>query len=777
MLNSFNFEFMLLPIDWLKDYTNIKLSAEKLADILRLKSFEVESISAGGPKVSGVIVAEVLEVKKHPNADKLKLTRLSDGKREYGVVCGAPNVEKGQRVPLAVEGAKLPNGMEIIKREVRGEVSEGMICAADELGIGTDHSGILVLSKNAKLGDDADQYFDNDGGPVIEFKITPDRADCLSILGLAREVASLTGGIVKYPEAKLKESKAAVKDAVSIQILEKDFCPQYFARVVKGIKVDESPKWIQERLKSIGLRPINNVVDITNFVLFEFGQPLHAFDAAKIAGAKAKKLIVRKAKKGEKILALDGKIYELDADIFVIADAKNPVAIAGIMGGEDSSVKENTTDIILEAAVFDPVQVRRGGRKLGLRSDSSSRFEKGFDPAITEKALNRAAFLIQELCGGSVLKSSVSPATIKSKKKSVVLPIAYLNKMIGMEIPRVKVKSILTSHGFAVKEKGKNFEVEIPSWRRDVDHEADLVEEVARVYGYNELPEKYLEAKLVPPVENIKNKWEEKIRGMLARAGFNEIYNYSFYGEREISILNLKVEDHLELENPINPEQRYLRISLLPLLFKSVSENARRFDEIKMFEIGRVFLPKTSGMQEEELRVAAVISSKLLDDVNLYRELLGVEKMVLDNLGAERGSETQIGIFSEFEKEQWKLKSGLVYFEMNLEKLMQIAGGEKKYKPISAYPEVVRDLSVIIPEDKNWGEIEEAVKKSVGNILESIELFDLYRGKGVESGKKSIAFHLIFSSNERTLTSEEVDGVMGMIVKNLEKKLGAKLRA
>lgn len=754
---------------------------------MRLKSFEVENISAGGPKVPGVIVAEVLEVKKHPNADKLKLTRLSDGKKEYRVVCGAPNVEAGQRVPLAVEGAKLPNGMEIIKREVRGEFSEGMICAADELGIGADHSGIFVLPKNAKPGSDADQYFDNEGGPVIEFKITPDRADCLSILGLAREVASLTGGSVKYPEAKPKEIKAAAKDAVSVQISDKDFCPQYFARVIRNVKVGESSKWMQERLKAVGLRPINNVVDITNFVLFEFGQPLHAFDAAKIAGpsfakasagaGKPKKLIVRKAKKGEKILALDGKVYELDSDIAVIADTKNPLAIAGIMGGEDSAVKENTTDIILEAAVFDPVQVRRSGRKLGLRSDSSSRFEKGFDPAITEAALNRAALLVQEICGGEVLKGSVSPAAIKSKKKSVILPIAYLNKMIGMEIPRAKVKSILSSHGFAVKEKGKDFEVEIPSWRRDVSHEADLVEEVARVYGYNELPEKYLEAELVPPTENLRNKWEEKTREILARAGFNEVYNYSFYGEKEISILGLRAEDHLELENPMNPEQKYLRVSLLPLLFKAVSENARRFDEIKMFEIGRVFLPKGAGMPEEELRVAAVISSKLLDDVNLYRELLGAEKIVLDNLGAERGSETQVGIFSEFEKEQWKLKSGLVYFEMNLEKLMQVAGGEKKYVPVSAYPEVARDLSVIIPEDKNWEEIEEVVKKSAGNILNSVELFDLYRGKGVESGRKSVAFHLVFSSNERTLTSEEVDGAMGAVVKNLESKLDAKLRS
>jgi phenylalanyl-tRNA synthetase beta chain len=768
---------MLLPINWLKDYTNIKLSTEKLADILRLKSFEVESISAGGPKVPGVIVAEVLEVKKHPNADKLKLTRLSDGKREYKVVCGAPNVEVGQRVPLAVEGAKLPNGMEIIKREVRGEVSEGMICAADELGIGTDHSGILVLPKNAKLGDDADQYFDNDGGPVIEFKITPDRADCLSILGLAREVSALTGSGLKLPEMKPKESKIHATDAVSIQILDKDLCPQYFARVIKNVKVGESSKWMQERLKAVGLRPINNVVDITNFVLFEFGQPLHAFDAAKVAGAKFKKLFVRKAKKGEKILALDGKIYELDSDIAVIADTKNPLAIAGIMGGEDPAVKENTTDIILEAAVFDPSRIRKAARKLGLRSDSSSQFEKGFDPAVTEAALNRAALLVQEICGGEVLKGSVSPAIIKSKKKSVILPVAYLNKMIGMEIPRAKVKSILLSHGFIVKEKGKDLEVEIPSWRRDVNREADLVEEVARVYGYNELPEKYLEAELVPPAENLKHNWENKIRELLVRAGFNEIYNYSFYGDKEISILNLKAEGHLELENPMNPDQKYMRVSLLPLMFKSVSENARRFDEIKMFEIGRVFLPKGAGMPEEELRVGAVISSKLLDDASLYRELLGAKKMILENLGAERGVETQIGIFSEFEKEQWKLKSGLVYFEMNLEKLMQVAGGEKKYAPVSAYPEVARDLSVIIPEDKNWEEIEETVRKSAGNILNSVELFDLYRGKGVESGRKSVAFHLIFSSNERTLTSEEVDGAMGAVVKNLENKLDAKLRS
>lgn len=768
---------MLLPINWLKDYIKVSLSPEKLADILMHKSFEVEGILSGDVDLPGVIVAEVLEVKKHPNADKLSLVEVTDGKGEYKVVCGAPNVEVGQKIAFATVGTKLPNGMEIVAREVRGQMSEGMICAEDELGVGEDHTGILVLPKNAKLGGKIEKYLGAGFGPVLELSITPDRNDCFSILGLAREVSALTGNIVKFPRIDLKESSTPANKEIKVEIQNEGMCPQYFATVVKNIKIDESPKWLRERLTAVGIRPINNVVDITNFVLMEFGQPLHAFDANKL---KNKKLIIRNARKDEKILALDGETYNLEKDMLVIADEEKPVAIAGIMGGEETSVNKGTRDIVLESAVFDPKSIRLTSKKLGLRSESSSRFEKGFDPSLTEQAINRAAALIQELCGGEILKGNVAPLKIKVERKTINLSIDYLNKLVGTPIKPQEIKKILQSLGFETSiEKNNEFSVLVPSWRSNVDCPADLVEEVARIYGYNELPEQFLVSELFPGEQDKKITWENKIKLEMQKLGFNEVYSYSFYGEKQIKKFGNADEKHLELENPINPDQMYLRRSLLPRLFEAASRNARKFDEVNLFEIGRIFIPaKSDSLPKEELRLAGVVVSKK-QGMDMFREISGVVSYIFNKMNIEKRNPNwilKLNIFNGKEKEDWKIKDNVSYFELDLEKIISEAKEKKRFKPLSLYPAVYRDLSIMVSQEVLWSDIEELVRKEGKELLKEIEFFDVYEGQGIENGKKSVAFHLSFSSQERTLNAEEVDEVMGEIVRGLEKKLKAKLR-
>ncbi|MEA3272363.1 MAG: phenylalanine--tRNA ligase subunit beta [Patescibacteria group bacterium] len=602
-------------------------------------------------------------------------------------------------------------------------------------------------------------------GDVLDLSITPDRNDCFSILGLAREVSALTGNMVKFPKIDVEESKKFASSEVKVEIQNSELCPQYLAAVIKNVKVGESPAWLKEKLESMGVRSINNVVDITNFVLFEMGQPLHAFDTDKLSG---KKLVIRNAKKGEKILALDEQTYNLEKDMLVIVDDKKPVAIAGIMGGAETLVNRRTKNIILESAIFNPKSVRLTSKKLGLRSESSTRFERGFDPTLTEQAINRAAALVQELCGGEVLKGNVAPLKIKSEKKTIKLELDYLNKLLGVEIKPQEVKKILVSLGFEVS---SSWDVAIPSWRQNMNCVADLIEEVARVYGYEKLPDKFLNGELVPLEEDKKLKWEGKIKNLMQVVGFDEVYNYSFYGEKQMKPMGLEETKHLEVENPINPDQRFMRTTLLPRLLGVASRNARKFDEVKIFEVGKVYNP-------EELRLAGVIVSKS-DDVGLYREISGIVSYVLDkmNLSEKKSSWIlKLNLLNPKEKEEWKIKDSVAYFEIDLEKIISNAKESKKFESLPLYPSVSRDLSIVVPQDVLWKDVDEIVQKFGGEFLKDIEFFDLYKGKGIEGDKKSFAFHLEFSSSERTLESNEVDEVMGEIARALEKKLKANLR-
>jgi len=854
---------MLLPIKWLKDYIKVNLNPKELGNLLMFKSFEV-SPYGGSPegregvgernnfsfakdskdRFDNIVVGKILEIKKHPNADKLKLVKVDIGSessfakasedKKIQVVCGGTNLKEGMLIAFAKIGAKVRwhgqgDLVELAPAEIRGVKSMGMICSASEIGLGDKfpHAPPPILLKNilsaspqnaqeiinnlkkqwpklvggheereildltsskSKIGDSLDKLFGG-GEAVLELAITPNRSDCLSILGLAREVGALTGQPPHFPPyfrkaetgggrgGKFREAKASASEFLEIKVEDRKLCPQYCARVIRGVKIAPSPKWLVERLESVGLRPINNVVDITNFVLFELGQPLHAFDAQKLQTEKQRnketeklQIIVRNARKGERILALDGKEYELDETNMVIADSKKPIAIAGVIGGEETGVSakggsasggdEKTQDIVLESAVFEPKSVRLTSKNLGVRTDSSVRFERGFDPALTEQAINRAADLIVEIAGGEALKGIVRVGKIQSVKKDIKVSADEINSLIGAEIPEAKIISILKSLNCAIKKSGKNLIVTPPSYRLDLNLPADIAEEVARVYGYNKLSENYLDGELYPAAKNNLLENIKFIREEMLKMGFDEVYNSSFYGEKE------KMEDgnveHLEIENPMSPEERYFRASLLPGLCKNVIVNENNFDEIKIFEIGKVAkIPHptspftkgggTEGNLIEETKVAAAIFLKKGKDADKYRKIKGA---------AERLSKILNINISKIDRGA----DGIYFFEFAIPQLIPV---KIFFKPLPKFPGITRDLSVVVPAEVKWSQIEEIVRKESGSLFLSIELFDIYEG--------SLAFHINFLHPERTLKNEEIDEIISKIIKNLE-KLGAIIR-
>ncbi len=763
---------MLLPLKWLKDYIKVKQSPKELAELLMFKSFEVEGIKEGG-NFDKIVVGKILEIKKHPNADKLKLVKVDIGSessfakssedRKIQVVCGGTNLKEGMLIAFAKIGAKVKwhgqgEAVELKPAEIRGVKSMGMICAASEIGLKDkfphgEREILDLTSAKAKVGTplgDISLLRQGFGGqvggdePALELSITPNRSDCLSILGLAREVSALTGQKVNFPKNKFREAKISASEFLDVKVQDKNLCPQYCARVIKGVKIGPSPKRFAERLESMGLRPINNVVDITNFVLFEFGQPLHAFDFKKLSGGRAKaEITVRNAKKGETISALDEKEYNLYESNLVIADGKKPVAIAGVIGGQETAVDEKTRDIVLESAIFEPKSVRLTAKNLGARTDSSVRFERGFDPALTELAINRAADLMVELCGGEVLKGIIRVGKILPAKKNIKVSAGEINSLIGLEIPESKIISILKSLNCAVKKSGKNFNVTPPSYRLDLNLPADIIEEVARIYGYNKLPEKYLVGELYPPqkdnlLENIK-----LIREEMLKMGFDEVYNSSFYGEQEKEFEKI---DHLEIANPMNPEEKYFRASLQPGLFKNFVLNKNNFDEIKIFEIGKV-----CHNNKEETRIAGAILIQKEKNVDRYRKIKGMAEKLSKMLNVKI---PKIDYAAD----------GICFFEFSIPQQIPV---KTFFKPLPKFPGITRDLSVIVPPGVKWSQIEEIVKKESGDLFESIELFDIY--------ENSLAFHINFSHPERTLKSEEVDTIISKIIKNLE-NLGVKIR-
>jgi len=618
-------------------------------------------------------------------------------------------------------------------------------------------------------------------GFVLDIDVLPNRADCYSHFGIAREISTILNFKLKTEQWRLKEDKKVkTKELVSLNVI--SGCQRYTGRIIFDVKVGESPSWIKERLEACGIKPINNVVDITNYVMLELGQPLHAFDFEKIERGK---IIVRFAKKGEKILTLDDEEYELDKDILVIADAKKPIAIAGIKGGKESGISENTKIILLESANFHPVAIRRASIKLDLKTDASIRFSHGLDPNLTEVAINRAAYLISKFCRGKIAKGTIDYYPKKVFPRKIKLEVQKVESLLGIKISKEKILKILKNLGFKVS---PNFIVEVPTFRRDIAIQEDLIEEIGRIYGYANIERKFPTVSLIPPRKNPEIFWENFTKDVLISLGFTEVYNYSFLSKEDIENFGFEREA-IEIENPASAFYQFLRPSLLPNLIKNIQKNQSEFKEIRIFEIGKIFKIKKEKTEKKAL-AGVILGDKFLEAKGIIDTLfkkMGIPNFYFDfyqpvpqeskisiwkiKKSAEiKINSENVGFLGEISREileKYRIKDKVVAFDLDFEKLSRLASEEHEYEPFSPYPAIVRDISVLVPKNVLVEEVMNVIEESAGNLIRDIDLFDIY--EEIEEERKSLAFHIVFQLKEKAISPEEVEEAFQKIIKNLEK--------
>ena len=809
---------MKYSFDWLKELSDTKLSAEKAADLLTMHSFELEGLEKSGQEFEGVVVGKILEVKKHPNADKLQIaiveTRFiaSEPLQKLQIVCGAPNIAVGQKVPVALIGAKLPNGLEIKAAEIRGEKSFGMLCAKDELGLGEDHTGILILDAKAKVGQSLAQYF-GASDTIFEIKVLPDRAhDAMSHVGVAREMAALENKKFEYDFDALK-LKAKKSKRLTVKIQEKKLCPHYIGAVMENVEIKPSPDWMQTRLKSCGIKVINNVVDATNYVMLEIGQPLHAFDAEQIQNPKNKKteIVVRSAEDKEKLVLLDDSEIILDKNDLLITNGETPLALAGIMGGKASGINENTKTIVLEAANFHATSIRRTRSKLNIKTESSDRFEKDIDPNLAEKAMVRLIEILEHTAKAK-LEGIVDVYPNKIKSWKIKLDLNYVSSLLGEIVTQKEIVKILESIGVkcqiitlpsrlrdtSPEYRGGSLrgmlQCEIPTFRVDLKTQEDLIEEIGRLRGYEKIAPQALLEPVEPPKKNEQVFFERQLKNMLANFGFDEMYNYSFYSRRDAEVCGLDGIKHYEIANPMNPDQELVRSSLIPNLLKNVRQNLKHFESFNLFEIGRVYYPNNNQTEEKRILTLAAVLEKDASAETFY-ELKGVTENLLESLGVKNAAvsfvETKsavahpgrvaeikiydhaVGMIGEVNPQalaKYKIGKRVAMAEFDLEKLLAVVPKVKKYHTINKFPSVTRDLSMIVPEAVTYGEIEKLTRKVGGQLIDSVTLFDFFKAK------QSLAIRITLAAKDKTLESAEVEKVMEKIVASLEKELKVEVR-
>lgn len=802
----------------MKNYIDIDVKPEEIKEKLTMLGFEVENVEYLGEKFKNFYVGEVLEVNKHPNADKLTVCKVNLGKDIFQIICGAPNVAVGQKVPVALVGAVIPRNQHdpegkpfvLTKAKIRGVDSYGMICSEYELGLGDDKEGIMVLEPDAKIGQPLAEYFGLDD-IIYDVSVTPNRPDCLSHIGIARELALAFGLKLKKPEVKVNESDRKISDYASVEIVDVENCPRYSTRVVLNVKVGPSPKWLQNYLKSVGLRPINNIVDITNFVLYEIGHPLHAFDYDKLAGHK---IIVRRAQGGEAFITLDGKVRTLRNDTLMICDAEKPVAIAGVMGGQNSEITEQTRNVLIESAYFNPINIRRTSKYLGLSTDASYRFERGADPNALIWALDRAAQLMAEIAGGEVLKGVIDIYPVKIEPKIISLRFSRLNSIIGFEIPKDEVVKIIEGLELEIlKHSVDGLTVRVPTFRPDLEREIDLIEEVARVYGYDKIPDK-MNSVIYFPTEEIKPDFHELVRERLIGAGFKEIVTNSMLDEGKASIFG---NNFVKVLNPISREMSALRTSLIPSALDVVRRNfGYGVKDLKLFEIGKVFRtatdedekPRFVGNYIEEERILILMTGKAepisydIKDRNfdifdlkgeierLFRAIFLENYRFIYYSNGDKIAELKIDVeiggkyagrlvkASDEILRKFDIEADVYIAEIDFGLMCESSRIEQRhYEELPKFPSVYRDLAFVVDENLPVGEVEKAIKEKMGEVLKSIRLFDIYRGDKIGAGKKSVAFSLEILSSHKTLTDEEVNGIIQSVIRHMEQKFGAKLRS
>lgn len=808
---------MKISYNWLKQFIKIDWDAEKTGELLTDLGLEIEGIETfesikGG--LEGIIVGHVLECEQHPNADRLKITKVDLGNNEtVQIVCGAPNVAVGQKVPVATVSTTLYDesgeAFKIKKGKIRGEESYGMICAEDELGLGKSHDGIMVLNKDLKPGTPAKEVFDIEIDQIFEIGLTPNRADAMSHWGVARDLkAGLLRKDISLELITPSNSSFRVENRtnkIDVEVLNNDLAPRYCGLTISGLKVFESPLWLQNRLKSIGLSPINNVVDATNYVLHELGQPLHAFDCNKITG---KKIEVRTVEKGTKFTTLDGVERELHEEDLMICDAEKPMCIAGVFGGFESGVSENTTDIFLESAYFNPVSIRKTAKRHGLNTDASFRFERGIDPSMTEYALMRAALLIKVVAGGEITSEVVDLYPKKIEDHQVFLNFDNTTRLIGEEIPRETIKEILTSLDIKINnitESGLG--MTIPAYRNDVTREADVIEEILRVYGYNNIQfTEKLNASI--SATNIIEDYQiqNKTAAQLTALGFHEMMSNSLTSPNYIDLTNyLKTEHNVKMLNPLSNDLSVMRQSMLFNSLEALSYNSnRKASNIKFFEFGKTYHNYLNG-REEHKHLSLIVSGfkteenwALVPQKSNFFYFKGIITSLFSRLGIERLSENDVkndvfseglafsingktlvefGIIKNNITSSFGVEAETLYADFLWDHVLEEITTENfKLKPIPKFPKVKRDLALLIDDSVTFSSLKETAFKTEKNLLKNVTLFDVYTGSKLPKGKKSYALSFTIQDERKTLTDKQIDKIMKKLQQNFEREFGASLR-
>lgn len=801
---------MKVPVSWLKDYVDINVSTDKLVDALTLSGSKVEDVERPGEEISNVVLGRIVSVEKHPNADRLLVVQVNVGREVLQIVTGAQNVSAGDYVPVALHGSTLPGGVKIKRGKLRGLESDGMLCSIQELGLTkddypeADEDGIFILNNicsnipDQELGKDIKEILGLDD-TVIEFEITSNRPDCLSVVGIARETAATLKGKLKKPEIILKEEGDEASKYAQVEIKDSDLCYRYAARIVTDVKVGPSPEWMRRRLRMAGVRPINNIVDITNYVMLELGQPMHAFDLSFISDSK---IIVRRANDNEIIRTLDGQERKLDSSMLVIADSEKPVAVAGVMGGENSEIIESTKTVLLESANFNAVSVRLTAKKLGLRTESSSRFEKGLDVENVILAINRAAQLIEELGAGKVCKGIIDCFPGKKPERTLKLRPDRINALLGTSISEDRMIEILES--LELKVDRDSMMITVPGFRQDIEREADIAEEIARIYDYNNIEPTLLPGKALSiGMKTYPQKIEDMIMNAMISCGLSEVYTYSFTSPKVFDRLRIPQESDLRksivISNPLGEDYSIMRTTTIPDMLGVISRNYnRKVEEASLFELSFVYLPHKLPIEDlpEEKKVLTI---GMYGNVDFF-DLKGIVEELFDTLGienyefeAERDNPTfhpgrtaniilnnqSIGIIGEIHPdvaEEFECPERTYIGVIDVKPLVENSKTEVSYKPLPKFPAVTRDIAILLDEKIPAASVEKIIKENGGKLIENINLFDVYKGKQIPDGMKSMAYSIVFRAEDRTLTDQEVNKVMDKILSTLKESLNAKLR-
>ena len=791
---------MKVPFNWLKDYVDVNIDAKELGDRLTLSGSALEEVITQGDVIKNIVTGKIVEITQHPDADKLKVCQVDIGTETIQIVTAATNMKEQDIVPVALHKSILADGTEIKKGKLRGVVSNGMFCSEEELGIAGDEPvhGLMILPADAPLGMDIKEYL-NLNKSILDFDITSNRPDCLSMVGMARETAATLGTSYKMPnlnyEVKTSEN---INDKIKVEVRD-SLCRRYMARGVKNVKIMPSPGWMQERLLEAGVRPINNIVDITNFVMLEIGEPMHAFDAREI---KSGKIVVERAKDDEIFVTLDEIERKLDSSFLCIKDDETSIGLAGIMGGLNSEIQEDTTEVIFEAANFDGTNIRVNSKKLNLRSESSARFEKDIDPNLAEIAINRACALVCELGCGEIMEGTIDIYNSKKEEGHITVDSKWINKFLGTEISKEDMKKYFDLLELKTEINEDNLDITIPTFRIDIGIKEDIAEEVARIYGYDKIPTTIYSASTGREPKYKNQILRDLIVDVMVSSGLNQSISYSFISPKVFDKINLPQDSELrnviKIKNPLGEDYSVMRTTTIHSMMESLGRNYSRNNAYaRLFEIGKVYIPN-----EDETVIPTennILTIGMYGNCD-YLDLKGVVENALEKLGLSKVKFTResdnpsyhpgktaalmrgnkkVGVLGEVHpdvSENYGVDENCYLAELNLDLLFEYAKTDKKYKALPKFPAVTRDIALLVDDEILVQEIEDTIRRAGGNLVEKVELFDIYKGAQIPEGKKSIAYAIAYRDEKKTLTDNDVNKVHDKILRSLEHKLGATLR-